>query len=104
MSYDSVSLNAAYNICNTLEPTGQLFNKKGMLFSKTESSFNIFTDPKTMPSDIISYISFSNIRNEIRGIINRTKIPIIEPTELAGFDDISLNNLIVQLTQLNDEE
>lgn len=102
LSYDSVSLNAAYNICNTLEPTGQLFNKKGMLFSKTESSFNIFTDPKTMPSDIISYISFSNIRNEIRGIINRTKIPIIEPTELAGFDDISLNNLIVQLTQLND--
>ena len=84
-------------ICNTLEPTGQLFNKRGMLFSKSEISYNIFSDPKSMPRDIINFISFSNIRNGIRGIIGGTS-----PTTLNGFTELSLNNIVTQLQQIDD--
>jgi hypothetical protein len=58
LSYDKLTYNATNRICNTLEPSGPLFNKRGMLFSKTQTNSNIFTDVKTMPSDIINYISF----------------------------------------------
>jgi hypothetical protein len=106
LSYDQSIFNTTNRICNTLQPpepgTKSLFNKRGMLFSKTETKFNIFTDPKTMPSDIINYISFSNIRNEIIAIINGSKIPTVSPALLNGFNDIRLNNIITQLTQLND--
>jgi hypothetical protein len=102
LSYDKLTYNATNRICNTLEPSGPLFNKRGMLFSKTQTNSNIFTDVKTMPSDIINYISFSNIRNEIRAIINGSKTPTISPALLNGFNDISLNSILTQLTQLND--
>ena len=102
LSYDQSSFNTTNNICNTLEPTGQLFNKRGMLFSKTETRSNIFTDPKTMPNDIINYISFSNIRNEIIAIINGSRGPNIQSSSLNGFNEITLNNIITQLTQLNE--
>jgi len=84
-------------ICNTLEPSGSLFNKRGMLFSKREASFNIFTDPKSMPRDILNFISFSNIRNGIRAILGGPT-----PGNLNGFSEISLNNIITQLEQIDD--
>lgn len=102
LSYDQQIFNTTNNICNTLEQTSSLFNKRGMLFTKSESISNIFTDPKTMPIDILNYISTSNIRNEIRAIINGTRVPNIQPSALNGFNDMSLNTIITQLTQLND--
>jgi hypothetical protein len=102
LSYDQQIFNATNNICNTLEPTGRLFNKRGMLFSKTESKTNIFSDPKTMPNDILIFISTSNIRNEINAIISGSRSPNIEPGSLNGFNEVALNNIITQLTQLND--
>ena len=102
LSYDPLIFNATNNICNTLEPTGPLFNKRGMLFSKSESKSNIFSDPKTMPNDIINYISTSNIRNEIRAIIDGLRGPNMQPSSLNGFNEVDLNNNITQLTQLND--
>ena len=102
LSYDPLIFNTTNRICNTLEPTGSLFNKRGMLFSKSESKSNIFSDPKTMPNDIINYISTSNIRNEIRAIIDGLRGPNIQPSSLNGFNEVDLNNNITQLTQLND--
>jgi hypothetical protein len=102
LSYDQLIFNATNNICNTLEPTGRLFNKRGMLFSKTESKTNIFNDPKTMPNDILIFISTSNIRNEINSIISGSRSPNIQPGSLNGFNEATLNNNITQLTQLND--
>ena len=102
LSYDPLIFNTTNSICNTLEPTGRLFNKRGMLFSKSESNSNIFSDTKTMPNDILIFISTSNIRNEIRAIIDGSRGPNIQPSSLNGFNDISLNNIITQLTQLND--
>lgn len=102
LSYDPLIFNTTNRICNTLEPTGSLFNKRGMLFSKSESKSNIFSDPKTMPNDIINYISTSNIRNEIRAIIDGLRAPNIQPSSLNGFNEVDLNNNITQLTQLND--
>jgi hypothetical protein len=102
LSYDQQIFNATNNICNTLEPTGRLFNKRGMLFSKTESKTNIFSDPKTMPNDILIFISTSNIRNEINAIISGSRSPNIQPGSLNGFNEVALNNIITQLTQLND--
>ena len=102
LSYDPLIFNTTNNICNTLEPTGPLFNKRGMLFSKSESKSNIFSDPKTMPNDIINYISTSNIRNEIRAIIDGLRGPNMQPSSLNGFNEVDLNNNITQLTQLND--
>ena len=101
LSYDQLIFNTTNRICNTLEPTGQLFNKRGMLFSKTESKSNIFSDPKTMPSDIINYISTSNIKNEISAIINGSRGPNIQASSLNGFNEVALNNILTQLTQLN---
>lgn len=102
LSYDQQIFNSTNNICNTLEPTGRLFNKRGMLFSKTESKTNIFSDPKTMPNDILIFISTSNIRNEINAIISGSRSPNIQPGSLNGFNEATLNNNITQLTQLND--
>jgi len=102
LSYDQLVFNATNNICNTLEPTGRLFNKRGMLFSKSESKTNIFNDPKTMPNDILIFISTSNIRNEINAIISGSRSPNIQPGSLNGFNEATLNNNITQLTQLND--
>jgi hypothetical protein len=102
LSYDQLVFNSTNNICNTLEPTGRLFNKRGMLFSKSESKTNIFSDPKTMPNDILIFISTSNIRNEINAIISGSRSPNIQPGSLNGFNEATLNNNITQLTQLND--
>ena len=102
LSYNQQIFNATNNICNTLEPTGKLFNKRGMLFSKRESSTNIFSDPKTMPNDILIFISKTNIRNEINAIISGSRAPNIQPGSLNGFNELALNNNITQLTQLND--
>ena len=98
LSYNRDFFDVTNRICNTLEPTGQLFNKKGMLFSKTESSFNILNDRISMPIEIINFISFSNIRN----IINNMLEYPIHTAALNGFDNVSLNTTITQLTQLND--
>jgi hypothetical protein len=102
LSYDQLIFNATNNICNTLEPTGRLFNKRGMLFSKTESKTNIFSDPKTMPNDILIFISRSNIRNEINAINSGSRAPNVQSSSLNGFNEAALNNIIAQLTQLND--
>jgi hypothetical protein len=102
LSYDQLIFNATNNICNTLEPTGRLFNKRGMLFSKSEKKTNIFSDPKTMPNDILIFISRSNIRNEINAINSGSRAPNIKPGSLNGFNEAALNNNIAQLTQLND--
>jgi hypothetical protein len=101
LSYDQLILNTTNRICNTLNPNAPLFNKRGMLFSKAESRFNIFTDMKTMPNDIITFISTSNIRNEIRAIANGSRVPLIQADALNGFNDISLNNIITQLEQMD---
>ena len=101
LSYDQLIFNTTNRICNTLNPNGTLFNKRGMLFSKTNTSYNIFTDPKSMPNDIITFISTSNIRNELRAIRDGARAPSIQPSALNGFNDISLNNIIIQLEQMD---
>ena len=102
LSYDQLIFNSTNNICNTLDPRGKMFNKRGMLFSKSENKSNIFTDPKTMPNEVLNYISTTNIRNEIRAIINGSRGPNIQPSSLNGFNEVALDNNITQLTQLNE--
>lgn len=100
LSYNRDFFDVTNRICNTLEPTGQLFNKKGMLFSKTESSFNILNDRISMPIEIINFISFSNIRNIINDILELPDLRYYNA--LNNFSIVSLNTTITQLTQLND--
>ena len=100
LSYNRDFFDVTNRICNTLEPTGQLFNKKGMLFSKTESSFNILNDRISMPIEIINFISFSNIRNIINDILELPDLRYYNA--LNNFNIVSLNTTITQLTQLND--
>ena len=100
LSYNRDFFDVTNRICNTLEPTGQLFNKKGMLFSKTESSFNILNDRISMPIEIINFISFSNIRNIINDILELPDLRYYNA--LNNFRIVSLNTTITQLTQLND--
>ena len=102
LSYDNLIFNRTNEICNTLETSGKLFNTRGMLFSKAETSYNIFNDPTTMPKDILTFISFSNIRNEIRAIITGSRVPQISPALLNGFNDVSLNNIEKELKQIDD--
>jgi hypothetical protein len=101
LSYDELIFNRTNEICNTLDTSNKLYNTRGMLFYKAETSTNIFTDPTTMPKDILTFISFSNIRNEIRAIISGARSPQILPASLNGFNDISLTNIENELKQIN---
>jgi hypothetical protein len=97
LSYNERDLNAATRTCNTLDPSGRLFNKRGMLFSKIEASFNIFSDPKSMPSDIINYVSFSNFRRSLTNMPSGVTVAM-----LNGYNEAELNAALLTLTQMND--
>ena len=97
LSYNERDFNAATRACSTLDPMGRLFNKRGMLFSKTEASFNIFSDQKSMPSDIINYVSFSNFRNSLKNLPSG-----ITQAMLNGYNEAELNAALLTLTQMND--
>ena len=104
------TLNALYNnfeyrktksICDTLDIGNSM---KGMLFQKSESNSDIFKDPKSLPKDILDYISFSNIRNSL-STENKDKleqeITKLENLNRALFDMARVLQRPIKISDLN---
>ena len=87
MLYSNNAYMKATSICNTMDESSAIFNKKGTLFKKSEKVLNILEDPNILPKDILDMLASSNIRNSL----DESKKRILE------------TNVIEELQTMNDE-
>ena len=94
------------SICDTLDINSSILNNKGMLFKKNENIITIFDDPTKLPKDILDYISFSNIRNNLQDndlTLLKTNVDKLENLNQILFDLARTNNLTrpININDLN---
>lgn len=91
----------AKSICDTMDANSSILNMKGMLFRKTDTSFNVLDEPNVLPKDILDLIATSNIKNSLdensKNILETNVILPLENINNILFDYARQQNLQRQI-------
>jgi len=91
----------AKSICDTMDANSSILNMKGMLFKKTDNSFNVLDEPNALPKDILDLIATSNIKNSLdensKNILETNVILPLENINNILFDYARQQNLQRQI-------
>ena len=91
----------AKSICDTMDANSFILNMKGMLFKKTDTSFNVLDEPNVLPKDILDLIATSNIKNSLdennKNILETSVILPLENINTSLFDNARQQNLQRQI-------
>ena len=91
----------AKSICDTMDANSSILNMKGMLFKKTDTSFNVLDEPNVLPKDILDLIATSNIKNSLdennKNILETSVILPLENINTSLFDNARQQNLQRQI-------
>ena len=95
MLYSNNAYMKATSICNTMDTSSSIFNMKGSIFKKTDTSSTILDDPNILPKDILDLIATTNIRSNL----NENNIIILERDVITKLE--SMNAELVRITREN---
>jgi hypothetical protein len=80
--YENNEYMKAKSICNTLNVNNSIYNMKGSLFQKTDTSVNVLDDVNILPKDILDILAFSDIKNRL----DESNLSILESAVIAPLE------------------